>query len=211
MTKNKIKISIIYLFFILFLTNCFEYEEKIFLSPNLSGKVSLEYIIPINKSTENSLIGFLPSTKESFEERYNVKTILFEQEKIKPLIANLEYRKIKVEFFYNNILELQDKIYGITDIVKFGNTIIIKRTFKNVQFKKLDNRVFNFFYDFIYQKFKDRILKFTIYVPSHFDIISNAGNLPLPGVLFFQFPLERTFELNKDWIWTITIKINPVP
>jgi hypothetical protein len=201
-----------WMIFLLFLfTFCFEYEEKIYLTPNLDGKITLDYITPINKTTGNSLISFLPSNKKAFEEKYNVKVILFKEEDVKPIIPNFIYKKVHVEYFFKNILEIEDKIYGINSIEKFGNTIIIKRIFKNVHYKKIDHRIYNFFYDFLYQKFKDRLLKFSLSVPKHFDLISNLGNLPLPGELNYQIPIETTFDLNKELIWIITIKINQAP
>ena len=196
---------------ILFLTQCFEYDEKIYIYPNLTGKVTLEYKIPINNLTGNSLIGFLPSKKERFEEFYQVKTQYFEVEDVLPIISNFPYKKIKLEFSYNNITELENKIYGMTEINIIGNTIIIKRTFKYLQYKKLDNPIFNFFYDFIYDKIKYGVLNFYLYVPAYYDIITNTGNLPLPGTINFQFPLTKMFELNKEFIWVITIKVNPIP
>ena len=201
-----------YIFFVvLFFTQCFEYNEKIYIYPNLTGKVALEYKIPINDLTGNSLISFLPSKKEKFEEIYQIKTQLFEVENVLPIISNFPYKKIKLEFSYNNITELENKIYGITEISKIGNTIIIKRTFKYLQYKKMDHPIYNFFYEFIYDKIKDGMLNFSIYVPAYFDIITNTGNLPLPGTINLQFPLDKLFELNKEFIWVITIKVNPTP
>jgi hypothetical protein len=75
----------------------------------------------------------------------------------------------------------------------------------------MDNPIFNFFYDFIYDKIKDGVLNFSLYAPSYFDIITNTGNLPLPGTINFQFPLTKMFELNKEFIWIISIKVNPTP
>jgi hypothetical protein len=196
---------------ILFLTQCFEYNEKIYIYPNLTGKVALEYKIPINDLTGNSLIGFLPSKKERFEEIYQVKTQLFEVEDVLPIISSFPYKKVKLEFSYNSVTELRNKIYGMTEINKIGNTITIIRTFKYLQYKKIDNPIFNFFYDFIYDKIKDGVLNFSLYAPSYFDIITNTGNLPLPGTINFQFPLTKMFELNKEFIWIISIKVNPTP
>ncbi len=200
----------IFIISLIFLINCFDYEEKIYLEPDLSGRVYLEYTIPINKKTGNSLISFLPATKEKFLEIYNVNILSFDSEDLEPTLS-FKYKKVKVEYSFKKITELEKKIYGNNSINKYGNTIYIQRRFKIVLFKKLDNKFYNFFYNYTIQKFKNRNLKFFIIIPKHFDIITNMGNLPLPGVLNFQLPLEKTFESNNEILWNITIKINPTP
>ncbi len=200
------------LFFIFILNSCFEYEEKILLNSDLTGKVSLEYIIPVDKKSGASLISFFSESEQKFKtQNKNIEVLSFTEESIKPLVPNLNYKKIKVEFLFNNISDLEKMLIGENSISVIGNKIFIQRKLKVPKYRKVDNKIYNYFYKMIYNSYKGRNLKFSLNTPQYFDVISNLGNLPLPGIVNYQITLDRILETNNDIIWNITIKVNPNP
>lgn len=199
------------LLFILIFSFCFEYEEKIYLNPNLAGRVILEYVIPIDKKSGVSLISFFPESQEKFKNKYNVEILSFKEESVSPLIPNLNYKKIKIEFKFNNIIDLEKKLIGENYITINGNRVFIQRKFKVPRYKKIENKIYNYFYKIVYDSYKAKNLKFSLNTPTHFDVITNLGNLPLPGIVYNQISLDKILESNNEIVWNITIKINPNP
>lgn len=211
-TIIRILSKYIFLLSIFLFPHCFEYEEKIILNSNLSGKVILDYVIPVDRKSGTSLISFFPESEQKFKDRYNfVEVLSFTEENTKPLVQNLNYKRIIVEFLFNNISDLENILIGENTISIIGNKILIQRKLKVPKYKKLDNKFYNYFYKIIYNSYKGRNLKFSLNAPNYFDVISNLGTLPVPGIMNYQITLDRILETNNEIIWNISIKINPSP
>lgn len=52
------------LLLVLFFVGCFEYEETILFRKLSSGTVEIAYTVPLKKDSNDSLIKFLPTSKE---------------------------------------------------------------------------------------------------------------------------------------------------
>lgn len=196
------------IFFIIFLY-CYEYEEEVIFNPDYSGKVFLKYKVPISKKNQKSYIYFLPSSKEDFIKFYSVEPVKFEFHYQKDSYYDLG--NIVVEFDFKNLQSFENKLLGLQNVIQFGDTLILKRKLASITNRSLENKLYSYFYEIFYQSLKGKSLKFTIKTPKHYNLTSNLGNLPYPGILVFQYSLERTLEPKNTFLWIVTIKANPFP
>ncbi|MCS7205364.1 MAG: hypothetical protein NZ853_06685 [Leptospiraceae bacterium] len=206
---NYFKKSFIVFFLVIF--SCFEYSETLILYPNLSGRVQIEYKVPISKQTGKSLIYFLPVIKSEYEKIYDIKLSNFMVQDTEALSENFIYKQVNLEYEFRYIMDLEKRLYGLENIVRNKNEFHLYRTFPTAANYNSQDQIFSWVYNFIYEKFANRSLKFKILVPTHFSIVSNLGNLPAPGVLNFHFPLERTLDSKNPTTWYVTITLNPIP
>lgn len=195
-------------FFIIFLY-CYEYEEEVIFYSDFSGKIILKYRVPISKKTKKSYIYFLPSTKEDFKGFYEIEPIKFNFHS--QANSYYDFGNIEVEFDFKNLQSFENKLLGLQNVIKIGDTLIIKRKLASITNRSLENKLYSYFYEIFYQSVKGKNLKFTIKTPKHYNLTSNFGNLPYPGVLVFQYSLEKTLEPKNTFLWLITIKANPFP
>lgn len=197
------------IFFLIFFLYCYEYSEEIVLYSDFSGLIQLKYSVPISKKDHKSYFSFLPSTREDFVAYFETEPTKFNFSFISK--DNYDLGIIEAEIQFRRIEDFKNKLIGMYDVIQIGNSLVLKRNFKSIENLALQNKLYHYFYEFFFHYVKGKNLSFFIKIPKHFNLTSNLGDLPYPGVLVFIYPLERTMESKSNVEWVITIKSNPFP
>ncbi len=197
------------IFFLIFFVYCYDYSEEIFFYPDFSGIIQLKYTVPISKKDQKSYFHFLPSTKEDFVTYFQREPAKFNFSFIS--LEHYDLGTVEAEIRFRTLEELKNKLIGMYQIIQIKDTLVIRRNFKSVENRNLQSKMYAYFYEFIFQYLKGKNLKFFIKIPKHYNITSNLGDLPYPGILVFTYPLEKTLESKSNLEWIIMIKANPFP
>ncbi|PKL30503.1 MAG: hypothetical protein CVV45_17180 [Spirochaetae bacterium HGW-Spirochaetae-10] len=200
----------------LMLASCFEYEEKIVFHRDFSGVIEFNYMVPIDEETGKSLIAFLPSQLADVKSRYNHLPVKPElQDFVAERIPGEPFQQAKVSYRirFREVKELETYLPGDTQIFQGAGTLRLYRSFPGLESgtEGRQIRVYRMAYRTILEQLKGRTMKFTIVCPWYFDLSSNQGTLPSPGVVYFAFPLDRTMLQPKETLWSVEIKANPSP
>lgn len=200
----------------LLLSGCFEYEEKIVFRGDFSGMIEFHYSVPVDEETGRSLIAFLPSRLEDLRSRYAGKGIKpdiqeFTSERIHA--EPFEQAKVSYRIRFHEAKELEKHLPGETQIFQGGGSLRLYRSFPGLESgtEGRQIRVYRMVYRSLLEKLKGKTMKFSIACPWYFDLSSNQGTLPSPGVVYFSFPLDRTMLQPKETLWSVEIKANPSP
>ena len=210
------KISFILIFFFIF--NCFEYEENIYFKKGYSGYVEINYTVPINQRTGDSILKFLPINQDDIEERIN-KGLFSKLIKIRDFsfryldkeeIPSASYFQKKVKIFYRvdfiDISTLDGVLLGNLFVKKRGNSIFIKREFRSV-LKNADNESSSGEKKIRSETLRllgDGYVLFKVHFPQSAECKSNQGEIGL-GILSYKFPLVETVEKSGNKIWDYSI------
>lgn len=214
MMKYK-KISVLLL---LIFSNCFEYEETIYLKKGFSGFVEISYTVPIKEKSQSSLIKFLPISEEDINSKLN-KGLFAKNVKVRDFSLKILDRdereevifKEKARVFYRidftELGQLDGILFGSLFVRKKGNSLFVKREFKSSTTspeptpsageKKL--------YTETMRLLKDGFVHFRVIFPMAAECRSNRGETSL-GLLSYKLPLTETIEKigNKVWDYSIT-------
>ncbi|MFN3604998.1 MAG: hypothetical protein ACK4UJ_09840 [Leptonema sp. (in: bacteria)] len=205
MQLNKVFFTITFFLFLY----CYDYQEEIILNPDFSGKVFLKYTIPVSKRNQKSYINFLPYLREDFVEFFKIEPIEFSSKLEEG--ENFDLGFIEATIHFKSLQTLENKLIGLQSIFQVGDTLVLKRKIKNITNLPLENKFYVYFYNLFLDFLKGKSLKFVIRIPKHYNITSNFGGLPYPGILVFQYPLEKTLEPAPSLLWVVSIKSNPFP
>jgi hypothetical protein len=198
------------------LAGCFEYEEKVIFHRDFSGIIEFHYTVPVDDETGKSLIAFLPSRMMDLEHRYSHRT---EKPQVQDFIAErlpgepFELAKVSYRIRFRSVKELETYLPGDLQVFQGAGTVRLYRSFPGLESgtEGKQIRIYRMAYRTILEKFKGRVMKFTIVCPWYFDLSSNQGTLPAPGMVYYAFPLDRTMLQPKETLWTVEIRANPSP
>lgn len=209
-------------FLLLFLTGCFDYQERIVFAPDFSGYVDYEYVVPVHPKSGSSMIAFLPVEESRIVSRYSG---FFSGRKVEIENYKMEYmedpkekeafsREAKVSFriHFHSPEELEFLLLGKTTVFWRDGRLHIQRMFPTAKpipddsgfvTRRLDNLTT--------QSFKGKRLRFSVVFPWFYDLFTNQGSIIQPGVQVFTVPLENTLHSGTSIFWNLEIKANPAP
>ncbi len=206
-----------YLFPILFLFyGCFEYEETLLFRKANSGTIEIAYTVPLKKDSSESLIRFLPTSKEDIlsklKKKANINIVIrdftFRELEKNEITDPYFKRKAKVSYKidFEDPSELEGVLLGSFSLKAKSKTVTIKREFPNLT----DNG--NFEANVGERKIisettrllRDGRIQFRVLFPKDSECSSNRGSVGL-GNLVYQIPLQDSLENpdSKNWEFRI--------
>lgn len=127
---------------ILFFVGCFEYEETILFRKLSSGTVEIAYTVPLKRDSSDSLIKFLPTSKEeiinSVKKKSNnnlqVRDFTF-RELEKSETTDMYFKrkgKVSYKLDFEDPLHLEGVLIGTFSIKSKPRSLTVKRDFPNL-------------------------------------------------------------------------------
>ena len=201
---------------LLFVVGCFDYEETISFNADFSGVIEFRYTVPVDRKTGRSLLAFLPARRDDLKNRYinRMKDADISDFKVEQLAGEpFGQAKVSYKIRFDEVKEIEWYLPGETQVYRVANNLRIYRLFPGLSSMN-DGRQIRFYrmvYRSVLEQLNGRMMKFSIHCPWYFDLSSNQGTLPSPGVVYFGFPVDRTVLQQKETVWNIEIKANPSP
>jgi hypothetical protein len=210
------KILHIVIFFV-FISTCFNYQDSIYLNEDLSGKINIQYSIPLKKLGNNkykSLITKLPYLDEKINQVYTddefnivkMKKKVYtrdEYEKINPVKStNSDFKKLKnkinyygnvdLQILFKNWQDLQKIIPGKITIKKTENGFHFQRRIKGGKLKKRyessgEKKIHKYSKDF----FRGKTFQLNFSSPKGYKITKNNCHKLDDNICNWIFPLEE--------------------
>ncbi|MCB1169642.1 MAG: hypothetical protein KDK25_04880 [Leptospiraceae bacterium] len=206
---------------LLLAASCFEYEENLFLAPNYSGHVDYRYQVPLQSESGESLVGFLPATKEGVLQRFGISsagdgemTLLnFQSEEVyEPDERFARQKKVRYRITFRKPEALETLLLGQTRVYYLDQRLVIQRSFPTSGGLKEDSgRIAQNFHKYVEDTLRARSLKLSITAPWYYNVYANVGATAGPGKIYYDLPLEGTVNRKNPSVWRIEIKANPMP
>ncbi|MCW7492121.1 hypothetical protein ND861_05565 [Leptospira sp. 2 VSF19] len=205
------------LLLILFFVGCFEYEETILFRKLSSGTVEISYTVPLKKDSNDSLIKFLPTSKEeiisSVKKKSNhnlqVRDFTF-RELEKSETTDMYFKrkgKVSYKLDFEDPIHLEGVLIGTFSIKSKPRSLTVKRDFPNLT----DNAILE---TSVGEKkiisetsrlLKEGKIQFKVLFPKDSECSSNRGFIGL-GNLTYQIPLPETLENPESKTWEYKIR-----
>ncbi|MCW7459414.1 hypothetical protein ND856_11555 [Leptospira bandrabouensis] len=205
------------LLLILFFIGCFEYEETILFRKLSSGTVEISYTVPLKKDSNDSLIKFLPTSKEeiisSVKKKSNnnlqVRDFTF-RELEKSETTDMYFKrkgKVSYKLDFEDPLHLEGILIGTFSIKSKPRSLTVKRDFPNLT----DNAILE---TSVGEKkiisetsrlLREGKIQFRVLFPKDSECSSNRGFIGL-GNLTYQIPLTETLENPDSKTWEYKIR-----
>ncbi|MCG6144676.1 LIC11874 family lipoprotein [Leptospira bandrabouensis] len=205
------------LLLILFFIGCFEYEETILFRKLSSGTVEISYTVPLKKDSNDSLIKFLPTSKEeiisSVKKKSNnnlqVRDFTF-RELEKSETTDMYFKrkgKVSYKLDFEDPLHLEGVLIGTFSIKSKPRSLTVKRDFPNLT----DNAILE---TSVGEKkiisetsrlLREGKIQFRVLFPKDSECSSNRGFIGL-GNLTYQIPLTETLENPDSKTWEYKIR-----
>lgn len=205
------------LLLVLFFVGCFEYEETILFRKLSSGTVEISYTVPLKKDSYDSLIKFLPTSKEeiisSVKKKSNnslqVRDFTF-RELEKSETTDLYFKrkgKVSYKLDFEDPLHLEGVLIGTFSIKSKPRSLTVKRDFPNLT----DNAILD---TSVGEKkiisetsrlLREGRIQFKVLFPKDSECSSNRGFIGL-GNLTYQIPLPETLENPESKTWEYKIR-----
>lgn len=205
------------LLLVLFFVGCFEYEETILFRKLSSGTVEISYTVPLKKDSYDSLIKFLPTSKEeiisSVKKKSNnslqVRDFTFRELEKSETTDFYFKRKGKVSYKldFEDPLHLEGVLIGTFSIKSKPRSLTVKRDFPNLT----DNAILD---TSVGEKkiisetsrlLREGRIQFKVLFPKDSECSSNRGFIGL-GNLTYQIPLPETLENPESKTWEYKIR-----
>ncbi|MCB1166964.1 MAG: hypothetical protein KDK33_12460 [Leptospiraceae bacterium] len=205
---------------LLFLPQCFEYEEDLHLAPNYGGYVDYKYKVPLQERSGKSLIAFLPATKENVIQKYGIdpddKELILEDfasEEVYETDTRFPRKKVvrfRIRFKRPELLE--KLLIGQTSVYYLDQRLVIQRGFPTSGgLQENSGRIATNFHKYVEDSLKSRALKLSVSAPWYYNVYANVGATAGPGRIYYNLPLEATVNRPNPSLWRIEIKANPMP
>ncbi|PJZ86058.1 LIC11874 family lipoprotein [Leptospira harrisiae] len=205
------------LLLILFFVGCFEYEETILFRKLSSGTVEIAYTVPLKRDSNDSLIKFLPTSKEeiinSVKKKSNnnlqVRDFTF-RELEKSETSDMYFKrkgKVSYKLDFEDPLHLEGVLIGTFSIKSKPKSITVKRDFPNLT----DNAILETsagekkIISETSRLLKEGKIQFKVLFPKDSECSSNRGFIGL-GNLTYQIPLQETLENPESKTWEYKIR-----
>ncbi|MCT8332475.1 hypothetical protein NUH30_02200 [Leptospira sp. 85282-16] len=205
------------LLLVIFFVGCFEYEETILFRKLSSGTVEISYTVPLKKDSYDSLIKFLPTSKEeiisSVKKKSNnslqVRDFTF-RELEKSETTDLYFKrkgKVSYKLDFEDPLHLEGVLIGTFSIKSKPRSLTVKRDFPNLT----DNAILD---TSVGEKkiisetsrlLREGRIQFKVLFPKDSECSSNRGFIGL-GNLTYQIPLPETLENPESKTWEYKIR-----
>ncbi|MGV3664790.1 MAG: LIC11874 family lipoprotein [Leptospira bouyouniensis] len=207
----------IFLFLFVFCYGCFEYEETILFRKMSSGTVEISYTVPLKKDSNESLIKFLPTSKEeiltSVKKKSNnnllVRDFTF-RELEKSETTDMYFKrkgKVSYKLDFEDPLHLEGVLIGTFSIKQKPRSLSVKRDFPNLT----DNAILDSsagekkIISETSRLLKEGKIQFKVLFPKDSECSSNRGFIGL-GNLVYQIPLQETLENPEAKTWEYKIR-----
>ncbi|XDD55850.1 hypothetical protein AB3N62_08635 [Leptospira sp. WS4.C2] len=205
------------LLLILFFVGCFEYEETILFRKLSSGTVEIAYTVPLKKDSNDSLIKFLPTSKEeiisSVKKKSNnnlqVRDFTF-RELEKSETTDMYFKrkgKVSYKLDFEDPLHLEGVLIGTFSIKSKPRSLTVKRDFPNLT----DNAILDTsagekkIISEASRLLREGRIQFKVLFPKDSECSSNRGFIGL-GNLTYQIPLQETLENPDSKTWEYKIR-----
>ncbi|MCG6140792.1 LIC11874 family lipoprotein [Leptospira mtsangambouensis] len=202
---------------ILFFVGCFEYEETILFRKLSSGTVEIAYTVPLKRDSSDSLIKFLPTSKEeiinSVKKKSNnnlqVRDFTF-RELEKSETTDMYFKrkgKVSYKLDFEDPLHLEGVLIGTFSIKSKPRSLTVKRDFPNLT----DNAILDSsagekkIISETSRLLKEGRIQFRVLFPKDSECSSNRGFIGL-GNLTYQIPLQETLENPDSKTWEYKIR-----
>ncbi len=208
----------------LFVCSCFDYQEKLFLRSDFSGRLQIRYNAPVYHHERRPLLAFLPISREGIENYYrsllDSKEILLTNIQIGSLQESGEgqfFRSLPVSY------EIHFQTPLVLESVLLGQKTVLRRLHKKLSITRyfpaaapvadaaatgtgeampaLMQRLHGLFLRY----FENRLLQFSFVFPPAWKVTSNRGYLADEGLYHYRLPLKNTLLAKGDMRWDITI------
>ncbi|EMY61430.1 LIC11874 family lipoprotein [Leptospira terpstrae] len=205
------------LLLVLFFVGCFEYEETILFRKLSSGTVEIAYTVPLKKDSNDSLIKFLPTSKEeiisSVKKKSNnnlqVRDFTF-RELEKSETTDMYFKrkgKVSYKLDFEDPLHLEGVLIGTFSIKSKPRLLTVKRDFPNLT----DNAILDTsagekkIISETSRLLREGRIQFKVLFPKDSECSSNRGFIGL-GNLTYQIPLQETLENPDSKTWEYKIR-----
>lgn len=202
---------------LLFFFGCFEYEETILFRKQSSGTVEIAYTVPLKKDSNDSLIKFLPTSKEeiitSVKKKSNnnlqVRDFTF-RELEKSETTDMYFKrkgKVSYKLDFEDPIHLEGVLIGTFSIKSKPRSLVVKRDFPNLT----DNTVVDTgagekkIISETSRLLREGRIQFKVLFPKDSECSSNRGFIGL-GNLTYQIPLQETLESPDSKTWEYKIR-----
>lgn len=206
-----------HLLLVLFFVGCFEYEETILFRKLSSGTVEIAYTVPLKKDSNDSLIKFLPTSKEeiisSVKKKSNnnlqVRDFTF-RELEKSETTDMYFKrkgKVSYKLDFEDPLHLEGVLIGTFSIKSKPRSLTVKRDFPNLT----DNAILDTsagekkIISEASRLLREGRIQFKVLFPKDSECSSNRGFIGL-GNLTYQIPLQETLENPDSKTWEYKIR-----
>ncbi|GBF49155.1 lipoprotein [Leptospira ryugenii] len=197
--------------------NCFEYEETILFRKLNSGTVEVSYTVPLKKETQESLLKFLPTDRESIQKKILrkpstslvIRDFTFRELDKTEFIDTIFKRKGRVSYKidFEDSAELEGILIGNFSSKLKARSLNVKREFPNlselskegesVGEKKIIGETIRLL--------REGKLQFRVLFPKDSECISSRGLVGL-GNVTYQMPLQETMENPEAKSWEYKIR-----
>ncbi len=196
------------------LTACFDYSESIYFSPDLTGFVEIEYIVPLRAHEDTSLISYFELDEGRINKRYtqmlgrSVKVDQFRRE----ISAKPEGRTGKVNYriAFRAPAELERILIGKTRVYFYEGKWVVQRRIPGAPPLYAEaGRAARRIHELTRTTLGDHNLNFLVFYPPEYDLFTSHGTIVRPGVQSLSVPLSST-QNSGGLVWTMEIKANPL-
>lgn len=202
---------------LLFFFGCFEYEETILFRKQSSGTVEIAYTVPLKKDSNDSLIKFLPTSKEEIitgvkkksNNNLQVRDFTF-RELEKSETTDMYFKrkgKVSYKLDFEDPIHLEGVLIGTFSIKSKPRSLVVKRDFPNLT----DNTVVDTgagekkIISETSRLLREGRIQFKVLFPKDSECSSNRGFIGL-GNLTYQIPLQETLESPDSKTWEYKIR-----
>ncbi len=222
--KKKLQYSFALLFFLCFCSSCFDYKERLYLNADFSGKVQITYTVPVSEKKRESLVSFLPVSKEQIQEAYE-QFLEQGQAQLKSLdidiIPELVEKgtndaaaapkssniRVSYELVFQDPKILEHLPLDNTQVFRTRKQIQIRRVFKALSStNKAKKNFVSRIRSYIMNKFAKHSLSYTTHFPQGFRFASKLGQQSKKGFHTYHIASSRLLDAKKNTEWLLIIQ-----